>query len=115
MEVHQEAVSGIRIFRVFGPMTGDASLDLRRSINGYLNEIAEDKKPKIVLNLKKVNSCDSSGIGVMSSAYSSVEERGGRLVFSGVSMGLQNLFSITKRSYFEIFDDENAAISNLKS
>ena len=98
------------ILDVQGRVVGDASLELRRSINGWLAEIPDEEKPKVILNLNKVSMMDSSGLGVLVSSYTSVQKRGGRLVLAGLGRGLQNLVAITKLTrVFDIYEDEEEA------
>jgi len=98
-----------------GRVVGDASLELRRSINGWLAEIPDDHKPKVVLNLDKVSMMDSSGLGVLVSSYTSIQKKGGRLVLSGLGKGLQNLIAITKLTrVFDMYETEEEAVKSFE-
>jgi anti-sigma B factor antagonist len=115
MRVGSRRKDSIMILDIQGRVVGDASLDLRRSINGWLAEISEDAKPKVVLNLDKVSMMDSSGLGVLVSSYTSVQKRGGRLVLAGLGKGLQNLIAITKLTrVFDMYEDEDEAIKSFQ-
>ena len=103
------------ILDINGRVVGDASLDLRRSINGWLAEIPEEEKPKVILNLDKVSMMDSSGLGVLVSSYTSIQKRGGRLVLSGLGRGLQNLIAITKLTrVFDMYESEDEAMESFE-
>ena len=98
---------------VQGRVVGNASLELRRELNGWLAEIAEDEVPKVILNLSKVSMMDSSGLGVLVSSYTSVQKRNGRLVLAGLGKGLQNLIAITKLTrVFDIYESEEEAVAS---
>jgi len=113
MRVSSRKKNEIMILDIQGRVVGDASLELRRSINGWLAEIAEDHKPNIILNLDKVNMMDSSGLGVLVSSYTSVQKSGGRLVLAGLGRGLQNLVAITKLTrIFDMYEDEEEALQS---
>jgi len=110
MRVSNRKKGDIMILDIQGRVVGDASLELRRSINGWLAEIPEGHKPNIILNLNKVNMMDSSGLGVLVSSYTSVQKNGGRLVLAGLGRGLQNLVAITKLTrIFDMYEDEEEA------
>ena len=99
------------ILDIQGRVVGDASLELRRSINGWIAEIPADEKANVILNLSKVNMMDSSGLGVLVSSYTTVQKKGGRLALVGLGRGLQNLIAITKLTrVFDIYEDEDSAI-----
>ena len=115
MRVSSRKKDSIMILDVQGRVVGDASLDLRRSINGWLAEIPEEAKLKVVLNLDKVSMMDSSGLGVLVSSYTSVQKRGGRLVLAGLGKGLQNLIAITKLTrVFDMYENEDEAVKSFQ-
>ena len=113
MRVSSRAKDGIMVLDIQGRVVGDASLELRRSVNGWLAEIPEDEKPKVILNLDDVSMMDSSGLGILVSAFTSVQKKGGRLVLAGLGKGLQNLIAITKLTrVFDIYEDEEEAVKS---
>ncbi len=105
----------VMVLEIRGRVVGDASMDLRRSINGWLAEIPEGQKPKVVLDLDKVSMMDSAGLGVLVSSYTSVQKRGGRLVLAGLGRGLQNLIAITKLTrVFDIYESVEEAVKSFQ-
>jgi anti-sigma B factor antagonist len=66
---------------------------------------------KVLLNLGEVNYIDSSGIGELVSAFTTVTNQGGQLKLLNLSKRIQDLLQITKLyKVFEVHDDEAAAI-----
>ena len=113
MRIQSRRRGDVMILDIQGRVVGDASLDLRRSINGWIAEIPEDEKANVILNLSKVNMMDSSGLGVLVSSYTTVQKKGGRLALAGLGKGLQNLIAITKLTrVFDIYEDEDTAIAS---
>ncbi len=113
MRIQSRRRGDVMILDIQGRVVGDASLDLRRSINGWIAEIPDDEKANVILNLSKVNMMDSSGLGVLVSSYTTVQKKGGRLALAGLGKGLQNLIAITKLTrVFDIYEDEDAAIAS---
>ncbi len=103
----------ILVLEISGRVIGDASLEMRRDINGWIAEIPETKKPKVVLNLSKVTMMDSAGLGALVSSYTTVQKREGQLVLAGLGRGLQNLIAITKLArVFDVYENEEEAIKS---
>lgn len=113
MRIQSRRRGDVMILDIQGRVVGDASLELRRSINGWIAEIPDDEKANVILNLSKVNMMDSSGLGVLVSSYTTVQKKGGRLALAGLGKGLQNLIAITKLTrVFDIYEDEDEAIAS---
>jgi len=68
---------------------------------------------KILLNLGDVTYIDSSGIGELVSAYTSVRNAGGELKLLNLTKKVHDLLQITKLyTVFDISDDEASAIAS---
>ena len=115
MRIGGRKENSIVILNIQGRVVGDASLELRREINGWLAEIPEEETPKVIRNLSKVSMMDSSGLGVLVSSYTSVQKKDGRLVLAGLGKGLQNLIAITKLTrVFDIYDGDDDALKSFE-
>jgi anti-sigma B factor antagonist len=67
----------------------------------------------IVLNLGDVTYIDSSGIGELVSAFTTVSNNGGNLKLLNLTKRVQDLLQITKLyTVFEVFNDEAAAVAS---
>ncbi len=83
----------------------------RRSVNCW-KKIAI----KILVNLGDVNYIDSSGIGEMVSAYTTVKNRGGELKLLHLTKKVHDLLQITKLyTVFDVHSDETAALHSFHS
>ena len=68
---------------------------------------------KIVLNLAGVSQMDSSGIGEIFSAYSTIASRAGSLKLLNLTRRITELLQITKMyGLFDVHDDEARALSS---
>lgn len=66
---------------------------------------------KILLNLGDVSYIDSSGIGELVSAFTSVQRQGGELKLLNLTKKVHDLLQITKLyTVFDVKDDEAAAV-----
>ena len=103
-------VDGVTIVDLSGRITlGEGSTMLRDIVRDL---IAKGQK-KILLNLGDVNYIDSSGIGELVSAFTTVRNGGGELKLLNLTKKVHDLLQITKLyTVFDIKDDEAAAIQS---
>jgi anti-sigma B factor antagonist len=101
-------VGDVTVIDAAGRITlGEGTSALRDAIRDSLG--AGHKK--VLLNLGEVNYIDSSGIGELVSAFTTVTNQGGQLKLLNLSKRIQDLLQITKLyTVFEVHDDEAAAI-----
>jgi anti-sigma B factor antagonist len=82
---------------------------LRDSVRDLLSK----GQKRILLNLADVNYIDSSGIGELVSAYTTVRNQGGELKLLNLTRKVHDLLQITKLyTVFDIKDDEASAIAS---
>lgn len=104
-------VSGdVCILDLTGKITlGDGSARLRDKVK----EMAAAGNKKILVDLGGVNYIDSSGIGELVSAYTTISNNGGDLKLVRLTKRVQDLLQITKLyTVFEVFDDEQKALQS---
>lgn len=115
MRVAQRETADVMILEIVGNINGDLSMDLRRSLDGWLAEIPEGQEPKIVLNLSHTGMVDSAGLGVLVAFCTTVRKKKGRPVLCSLNRGMENLIAITKLSrVFDIYDNEEQALVSFK-
>jgi anti-sigma B factor antagonist len=105
-------VNGVTVVDMSGRITlGEGSVILRETVKDLL---AKGHK-KILLNLGDVSYIDSSGIGELVSAYTSVRNQGGELKLLKLTKKVHDLLQITKLyTVFDIKDDEASAVQAFK-
>lgn len=88
---------------------GEGSALLRSTIR----ELLEEKRYKILVNLADINYIDSSGIGELVSAYTTVKNRGGELKLLHLTKKVHDLLQITKLyTVFDVHSDEVGAVNS---
>ncbi len=109
MKASTRQVDGITIVDLSGRITlGEGSVVLRDTIKDLLSK----GQKKILLNLGDVSYIDSSGIGELVSAFTSVRNQGGELKLLHLTKKVHDLLQITKLyTVFDVKDDEATAIS----
>ena len=109
MKVAIRQVDGITILDLSGRITlGEGSITLRDSVRDVLAKGSKN----ILLNLGQITYIDSSGIGELVSAFTSVKNAGGELKLLNLTQKVHDLLQITKLyTVFDIWDNEASAIT----
>jgi len=112
LKVSTRQVDGVSIVDCSGRITlGEGSVVLRDTVKDLL---AKGQK-KILLNLGDVNYIDSSGIGELVSAYTTVKNQGGELKLLNLTKKVHDLLQITKLyTVFDVKDDEATAVKSFR-
>jgi anti-sigma B factor antagonist len=112
MKVTTRQVDGVTILDLSGRITlGEGSVQLRDAIRDLLSKGSK----LILLNLADVNYIDSSGIGELVSAYTTVRNQGGELKLLNLTKKVHDLLQITKLyTVFDVRDDETAAVKSFR-
>lgn len=108
IQVATRQVGDVTVIDVAGRITlGEGASSLRETIRGLVTQ----GQKKILLNLGEVSYIDSSGIGELVSAFTTVTNQGGKLKLLGLTKRVKDLLQITKLyTVFEVFDDEAEAV-----
>jgi anti-sigma B factor antagonist len=90
-------------------VAGEAAGTLRE--RAYQAASAENRN--VVLNMKGVDYVDSSGLGTLVAAHSTLNNAGGGLALMNLSKRSAELLILTKlATVFRIFDDEKSAVDS---
>ena len=105
-------VGDVAVVDVAGRITlGEGSVTLRDAVR----DLAKSGQQKVLLNLAGVSYIDSSGIGELVAAYTSVRGHGGEMKLLSLMTRVQDLLQITKLyTVFEVFDNEPAALRSFE-
>lgn len=101
-------VGDVTVIDAAGRITlGEGSSTFRDAIR----DMTAKGNKKLLLNLAEVSYIDSSGIGELVSAFTSVTNQGGQLKLLNLTKRVKDLLQITKLyTVFEVYDDEAAAV-----
>jgi anti-sigma B factor antagonist len=103
-------VGGVTIVDISGRVVlGEESAALRNLVCDLLNK----GHRKILFNLGDVNYIDSSGLGSLVSAFTSVRKQEGELKLLNLTNKVQDVMQIAKLyTVFDILDNEEAAVKS---
>jgi anti-sigma B factor antagonist len=110
VKISTRQVGDVTVAEVAGKLTlGEASGTFREALR---NLISQGQK-KILLNLGSVSYMDSSGIGELVAAYTTVTSAGGTLKLLNLTHRVQTPLQSTKLyTVFEVFDDETTGVKS---
>ncbi len=100
----------VTILDVNGKITiGVGDVQLRSAVRDAL----ESGATRILLNLAKVTSIDSAGVGELVGSYTAVTARGAKLKLVDLPPRVMDILSITQLiTVFEVFDTEDEAVAS---
>jgi anti-sigma B factor antagonist len=79
-------------------------------INEQINNLIDQGKRRIIIDLKEVEWMNSSGLGILIGAITTLRNNDGNLALIHVSERIENLFKITKlHNLFAIYPDLESA------
>ena len=108
MKIGERKQGDVTILDVKGKITiGVGDVALRESVGQALESGAKN----LLINLADVSTIDSSGIGELVSAFTTVTNRGGKLKLSSLPPKVTDILQITQLiTVFEVYDDEAEAL-----
>lgn len=110
VQVKTRVVGDISVVEVVGRITlGEGSNALRDTVG----DLVTRNQKKILLNLQAVAYVDSSGIGELVAAYSSVTRSGGQFRLSNLTKRVKDLLRISRHDLlFDIHEEEASAVES---
>jgi anti-sigma B factor antagonist len=105
-------VDSVTVMDISGRITlGEGCSQLREMIR---DQVSKGNR-RVLLNLADVTYIDSSGIGELVSAFTSVTGQGGQLKLLNLTKKVHDLLQITKLyTVFDVHDDEAKAIGSFE-
>ncbi len=109
MKIGIREVGGVTVLDPKGKITiGSGDVALRDSVM----QAIESGATKILINLKDVSTIDSSGIGELVAAFTTVTNMGGELKLASLSPKVTDILQITQlATVFQVEETEEAAIA----
>lgn len=110
LSISERQVRDVAIVDLEGKITLGES---NRQLHGAIRRLVSEQKERIILNLAKVTTIDSSGLGEIVAAYSTVAANGGSLKLINLSDKVTDIMTITKLyTVFDIYGTETEGIDS---
>ena len=108
LSISERKLRGVTILDLAGKITLGES---NRQLHEAIRRLVADGQQNIILNLAKITSIDSSGLGEIVAGFSTVKAAGGSLKLINMPDRLDDLMTITKLyTVFEIYETEAEGI-----
>ena len=113
MQTATRQVGGVTVLDISGRITlGEGNVILREIVR----DLAEKGRKAIVLNLGEVQYIDSSGVGELVKAHTTIRNQGGQLKLTNLNKRVHDLLEMTRLSaVFDIQKDETSAIESFST
>ena len=113
MQTATRQVGAVTVLDISGRITlGEGNVKLRQIVR----DLADQGQKAIVLNLSEVHYIDSSGVGELVKAHTTLRTQGGQLKLSNLNKRVHDLLEMTRLSrVFDIHKDEASAIESCKA
>ncbi len=110
MKITKRERDGVTILSVEGKVTiGKGDIVLRETVQQAMG----DGPAKMLINLRDVTTIDSSGVGELVSAFTTVTNRGGKLKLMNLPPKVNDILQITQLiTVFEVFETEDEAVKS---
>ncbi len=110
MQTNARQVGGVTVLDISGRITvGEGNVILREIVR----DLAAKGAKAIVLNLSEVQYVDSSGVGELVKAHTTIRNQGGQLKLTNLNKRVHDLLELTRLSaVFDIQKDETSAIKS---
>jgi anti-sigma B factor antagonist len=110
VKIKKRQVGEVMVLDLSGKIMGGDDFDL---FNNAIKDLVVEGYVDIVLNLKGVKWINSTGLGLMVSAYTSLVKQGGRMKVAEVSDRIDNILHVTQLELiFETFEKEADALAS---
>lgn len=112
MKIPARHTAGVTVLDPKGKITiGVGDVALRDAVH----EAMDAGSKNILINLGNVTTIDSSGIGELVSAFTTVTNRGGKLKLANLPPKVQDILQITQLvTVFDVFSDEEEALASFE-
>ncbi len=109
MGIVEKQIGRVIVFELEGELMGGTEKDQFR---GLVDEAIKNNKNKVIVDMSKVKWMNSSGLGMLMSALTSLRSSGGDLKLANVSENVRRPIQITRLdSVFEEFDSIEEAMA----
>lgn len=112
LTLNTRETQGVMVLDMSGRLTYKEECD---ALRGCVKQLLATGKKNILLNLKKVSDSDSTGLGCLASALTSVRNQGGDLKLVHATERIQRVLESTRLiTVLEVYDNEQEALASFK-
>ncbi len=110
MKLAQKEVDDVVILELSGKIMGGPDATI---LNDHLHELIESDRKNVVADLSQVSWMNSSGLGILISALTTIRNAGGDLKLANMTDRIKSLLVITKLlNVFDTYDSIEEAVAS---
>jgi anti-anti-sigma factor len=110
-KVRTSTENGVKVLALRGEFTGGEETDQLRNV---LAEESESGATSLLIDLEDATYLNSTALGVLIAAHTSLTKRGAQLGLCNVSKNIENLFVITKLvTVFNVYGSREEGLASL--
>lgn len=95
-------------------LKGDLDVSSAPTLQAALQQLMDDGKLLVVLDLEVVPFMDSSGLGVLVAAHRRLTASGGQIALANATVALQKVFQLTRTNrLFKLYDAVSDAVADM--
>ena len=113
MNIQQTPKGEIMILNLSGKIMGGPDYE---KFHSEIKSLINDGYVDIVLNMSKVTWINSTGLGILVSAFHTLKKNGGVMKICAVSPRIDNILNVTQlKLVFETFETEQDALASFET
>ena len=112
MKIKQKELYGAAVLELHGKLTGGPEAEQFRNI---FKDLLQSEKKNIIIDLKKVDWINSTGLGILISGFTMVKKGGGDMVLCNVGDRIDSILYVTKLNLlFKAYETLEEAAEHFK-
>ena len=112
MNITKQVVGDVTVLHLAGKIMGGPD---HEKMQTEIRELVKEGHIDVLMNLSKVNWINSTGLGILVSAFHTLKKNNGRLKICEVSPRIDNILNVTQlKLVFETFDRQEAALASFQ-
>lgn len=112
MKIKQSLQGDVMVLQISGKIMGGPDHD---KFQGEVKELIADGHVDVLLNMSKVSWVNSTGLGILVSAFHTLKKNSGRLKICQVNDRIDNILNVAQlKLVFETFDNCDEALASFK-
>jgi anti-sigma B factor antagonist len=113
MNIQQAPQGEIMVLNLSGKIMGGPDYE---KFHSEIKTLVKDGYVDILLNMSKVTWINSTGLGILVSAYHTLKKNGGVMKICEVSSRIDNILNVTQlKLVFDTYDSQSDALASFKS
>jgi len=113
VKILEKIIEGVAVCKIEGKLSG---FEDKGVVQNKIRDLLSKDVKNVILDLSKVNWIDSTGLGELIASLSSIKKEDGHMVLANIQGPVRSLLKMTNlNQIFEIFEDVDEALSNLKA